>query len=118
MEGYNLTMKLVRLATTVAAAAIALAAPAHADVDTDFANQLHIYGIYGPRDYNAWLGKITCDRLGRHLDADAYASAKFILTNLPQHSTTAQAWQFLGASISTYCPEQTPVLQNAAEQHS
>jgi uncharacterized protein DUF732 len=101
----------------LAAAAIALAAPAHADVDTDFANQLHGYGIYGPRDYNAWLGKIACDRLARRLDADAYASAKFILTNLPQHTTTAQAWQFLGASISTYCPEQTPVLQFAAEQH-
>jgi len=118
VAGYNPPMKLVRLATTVAAAAIALAAPAHADVDTDFANQLHTYGIYGPRDYNAWLGKITCDRLGRRLDPDAYASAKFILNNLPQHSTTAQAWQFLGAAISTYCPDQTPLLQNAAEQHS
>jgi hypothetical protein len=118
VEGYNPPMKLVRLATTVAAAAIALAAPAHADVDTDFANQLHVSGIYGQKDYNAWLGKIACDRLGRGLDADAYASAKFILNNLPQHTTTGQAWQFLGAAISTYCPEQTPVLQNAAEQHS
>ena len=35
------------------------AAPAHADPDADFANQLHGYGIYGPRDYDAWLGKIT-----------------------------------------------------------
>lgn len=102
----------------VAAAAIALAAPAHADVDTDFANQLHDYGIYGPKDYNAWLGKIACYRLGRGTDADAYASAKFILPNLPRNSTTAQAWQFLGASISTYCPEMTPELQNAAQQHS
>jgi hypothetical protein len=48
----------------VVAAAVALAAPAHADVDTDFANQLHGYGVYGPRDYNAWLGKLTCNRLG------------------------------------------------------
>jgi hypothetical protein len=109
-------MKLVRLATIVAAAAIALAVPAHADVDTDFANQLHTYGIYGPRDYNAWLGKISCDRLSRGLDADAYASAKFIINNLPQHSTTAQAWQFLGAAVNSYCPEQTPKLQNAAGQ--
>ena len=101
----------------VAAAAIALAAPAHADVDTDFANQLHTFGIYGPRDYNAWLGKITCERLNRRLDPDADASAKFVLNNLPQHSTTAQAWQFLGASISSYCPEMTPILQYAAEQH-
>ena len=36
-------------------AAVAVAAPAHADPDIDFANQLHGYGIYGPRDYNAWL---------------------------------------------------------------
>ena len=38
---------------------LVLAAPAHADVDTDFANQLNGHGIYGPRDYNSWLGKIT-----------------------------------------------------------
>jgi hypothetical protein len=44
----------------VVAAAVALAAPVHADVDTDFANQLHGYGIYGQRDYNAWLGQIAC----------------------------------------------------------
>jgi Zinc-binding dehydrogenase len=48
---------------SIAAATVTLAAPAHADVDTDFANQLHGYGIYGPRDYNAWLAKITCERL-------------------------------------------------------
>jgi Protein of unknown function (DUF732) len=95
--------------------AIALAAPAHADVDTDFANQLHTYGIYGQRDYNAWLGKITCDRLGRGLDHDAYASTTFISRNLPQHSTTAQAWQFLATAISFYCPDLQPVLQSAAE---
>jgi hypothetical protein len=47
----------------VTAALVALAAPAHADPDVDFDNQLHGYGIYGPRDYNAWLGKITCERL-------------------------------------------------------
>jgi len=111
-------MKLARLATAFAAAGIALAAPAHADVDTDFANQLHTYGIYGPRDQYAWLGKIACERLDRGVDPDASASAKFILTNLPLHSTTAQAWQFLGAAISAYCPEQTPAWQFAAEQHS
>jgi hypothetical protein len=32
------------------AATIMLAVPARADVDTDFANQLHTYGIYGQRD--------------------------------------------------------------------
>jgi hypothetical protein len=99
-----------------AASAIALAAPAHADVDTDFANQLHTYGIYGQRDYNAWLGKIACERFSRGVDTDAFKSANFILNNLPQHTTTGQAWQFLGAAISAYCPEQTPILQRAAEQ--
>jgi hypothetical protein len=60
-------MKAIRVAAIVAAA-IALAAPAHADVDTDFANLLYNHGIYGPRDYNAWLGKIVCDRLHKRVD--------------------------------------------------
>lgn len=109
-------MKLVRLATVVAAMALAFAAPARADVDTDFANLLHTYGIYGQRDHNAWLGKITCERLGRGIDADAYKSTEFLMKNLPQHSTTAQAWQFLGASVDTYCPDQRPVLERVATQ--
>jgi len=37
------------------AATVALAGPARADVDTDFASQLHAYGVYGPRDYDTWL---------------------------------------------------------------
>ena len=98
----------------VVAAAVAVAAPVHADVDTDFANQLHVYGIYGQRDYNAWLGKITCDRLGNGIDADAYKSAAFLSKNLPRNSTTAQTWQFLNAAINTYCPDQMPVLTSAA----
>jgi hypothetical protein len=97
----------------VVAAAVALAAPVHADVDTDFANQLHGYGIYGQRDYNAWLGKITCNRLGNGIDADAYKSAAFLSQNLPRN-TTAQTWQFLNAAINTYCPDQMPVLTSAA----
>jgi hypothetical protein len=94
--------------------ALVLAAPAHADVDTDFANQLHVYGIYGPRDYNAWLAKITCNRLGNGTDADAYTSAAFLSKNLPRSSTTTQTWQFLAAAISTYCPDQMPVVTSAA----
>ncbi len=93
----------------------ALAAPAHADPDIDFANQLHTFGIYGQRDYNAWLAKIACKRLDRGVDADAYASANFIGRNLPRDSTTAQSWQFLGAAISTYCPDKVGVLQAAAQ---
>ena len=65
-------MRLGKLSdlASITAAAVALAAPAHADVDTDFANQLHGYGIYGQRDYNAWLAKITCKRLGNGLDTE------------------------------------------------
>ncbi|MDT7764367.1 MAG: hypothetical protein QOC63_3787 [Mycobacterium sp.] len=77
-------------------------------------NQLHGYGIYGPRDYNAWLGKITCDRLGNGIDADAYKLAAFLSMNLPRGSTTAQTWQYLGAAVATYCPDQQPVLMSAA----
>ena len=103
-----------------AAAAVALAvgvpATAHADPDTDFANALHIYGIYGPKDYNAWIGKIACKRLDRGLDADAFASAKFVADQLHKDGTTAQAWQFLGLAIPTYCPDKQSVLQTAAGQ--
>lgn len=109
-------MKLVRLATLVAAMGVALAAPAHADVDTDFANQLHEYGIYGQKDFNAWMGKIACNRLETRLDADAYESVDFLAKNLGRKTTTAQHWQFLGAAIATYCPEQQPVLAAVAAQ--
>jgi hypothetical protein len=40
--------RLSGLASITAAAMVALAATVHADVDTDFANQLHVYGVYGP----------------------------------------------------------------------
>jgi Protein of unknown function (DUF732) len=101
---------------SIMTAAVALAAPAHADPDVDFANELHTYGIYGPKDYNAWIGKITCQRLDNGLDRDADMSAKFIFRQLPQDSTAAQAWQFLGAALRTYCPDKLPVLQAAAQQ--
>jgi hypothetical protein len=104
------------LTALVLCAAVGFAAPAHADVDTDFADQLHGYGIYGPRDYNAWLGKITCKRLGN--GTDAYKSARFLSTNLPRGTTTAQTWQFLGAAINAYCPDQMPALQQAAGPHA
>ncbi|WP_099024213.1 DUF732 domain-containing protein [Mycolicibacterium palauense] len=109
-------MKRAMIAIAGAAAAFALAAPgtAQADPDTDFNNALHIHGIYGQKDYNAWIGKIACKRLARGLDADAYASAKFVSMQLDRDSTTEQAWQFLGLSIPTYCPDKQYVLQDAA----
>jgi hypothetical protein len=108
--------KLSALAS-ITAAAVTLAAPAHADVDTDFANQLHGYGIYGKRDYNAWLAKIACKRLGNCVDASAEKSAEFLSHNLPQGTSTAQTWQFLAAALSTYCPDLMPVLTSVAEQN-
>jgi hypothetical protein len=107
-------MKRVIIGIAAVAAGVALAAPAHADVDTDFARELHTYGIYGQRDYNAWIAKIACKRLRNGLDPDAYKSAWFIQTNLDKDSTTEQAWQFLGATLRTYCPDQLPVLERAA----
>jgi hypothetical protein len=106
----------VILTTIAVAAGIVLAAPASADPDTDFSNELHVYGIYGPKDYNAWIGKITCKRLYNGTDLDADKSAKFVFLQLPKGSTTQQAWQFLGAAINTYCPEKLPILQAAAQQ--
>lgn len=97
-----------------AAAAIALAGLAHADdYDAIFMNTIHSFDIYGPQDYNAWLAKISCERLSRGVDSDAHKSATFIQRNLPQGTAQGQALQFLGAAIDHYCPEQVGVLQRA-----
>jgi hypothetical protein len=112
-------MKGIHLASIAAAAiapALVFASPAYADPDTDFAKELHTYGIYGQKDYNAWIGKIACKRLYNGVDADADKSAKFIFLQLQKGSTTEQAWQFLGAALRTYCPEKLPILQAAAQQ--
>lgn len=107
-------MKSTTLAAAVLALATVLAAPAHADPDIDFAHQLQSYGIYGARDYNAWLGKIVCERLRAGRDPDAATSIRFISPNLARGSSQAQAWQFLGAAITTYCPDQRGVYESAA----
>jgi len=104
--------RAVAVAVSALAAAVVMAVPAHADPDIDFADQLHGYGIYGPRDYNAWLGKITCKRLDRGVDGDAYASMAFVTRNLARGTSQEQAAQFLGAAISTYCPNLAGALQN------
>ena len=101
----------------ILSAAIALAAPVRADVDTDFANELHTFGIYSPTDYGAWLGKITCERLHNGQDTTADKSAHFAFVNLPRGTTAAQSYQFVAAAISTYCPDQVPLLTAAAERH-
>ena len=94
------------------AAAIGLAAPVYADPDTDFDNQIAGYGIYGPHDFNPYLAKIVCRRLGQGVDPDAAASAHFLAQNLPRGTTQVQSYQFLGSAISIYCPELAGKLQN------
>jgi Protein of unknown function (DUF732) len=112
-------MRLAKLSVPaiVTAAMVAVVAPVHADPDTDLNNQLHAYGIYAPPDYNAWLGKITCERLHNGLDTTADKSAHFALINLPRGTTPGQSYQFLAAAIGTYCPDQVPLLTAAAERH-
>ena len=112
-------MRLTKLSVLVmvGGAIVALAAEARADPDTDFANQLHGQGIYGPLDYNAWLGKITCERLHNGQDTTADKSAHFAFVNLPRGTTAAQSYQFLAAAIGTYCPDQVPILTSAAARH-
>jgi hypothetical protein len=105
-------MKAVGFAVAAIAAAIGLAAPAYADPDTDFNNQIHGYGIYGPFDYNPYLAKIACRRLGDGVDPDAAASARFLSKNLPRQTSQVQTYQFLGSAISIYCPDLAPKLQN------
>ena len=93
------------------AVAVSNSATAYADPDTDFANQLHTYGIYGPKDYNAWIGKITCQRLDNNVDHTATDSAAFLKKNLPRNSSSEQqVYQFLNAAFDTYCPEKHDLL--------
>jgi hypothetical protein len=111
-------MRGVRIATFAVGAALALslAPAASADPDEAFAEQLHSYGIYGQKDFNAWIGKLMCKRLRNGHDPDAFTSADFVFGQLQKGSTTDQAWQFVGAAIPVYCPDQLPVLHRAAEQ--
>ncbi|MDA4088519.1 hypothetical protein MHAS_01763 [Mycolicibacterium hassiacum DSM 44199] len=108
-------MKRALIATVLAATSLLSAVPAQADVDTDFSNELQVYGIYGQKDYYAWIGKITCKRLDRGTDTDIYASAKFVQQQLNRgQDSTEQAWQFLGAALRTYCPHNLHYLEQAA----
>lgn len=83
------------------------------DYDAPFKQTVNGFGIYQPQDQLAWLGKTTCDRLGRGVDHDAYQSATFIQRNLPRGTSQGQAFQFLGAAVDHYCPDQIGVVQAA-----
>ena len=99
-------MKRAMIGLALAAAAVVVgAAPAHADVDTDFANELHTYGIYGQKDYNAWIAKLTCKRLDKGLDTDANKSAQFIHMQLVKDSTTRTVWALTCHASTTRWPE-------------
>jgi hypothetical protein len=111
-EGRIRPVKLTGIAVAAVAAAIGLSAPAIADPDTDFDNQLQHYGIYGPHDYNPYIAKIVCHRLGVGVDPDAAAAAKFLSHNLPRGTTQVQTYQFLGSAIAQYCPDLQGKLQN------
>lgn len=98
---------------------VAILTPIHqanADPDTGFADELHTYGIYGQKDYNAWIAKIGCKRLHKGVDTNAEQSAQFIFANLAKGTTTEQSWRFLAAALRTYCPDQLPILENVAAQ--
>lgn len=109
-------MKRLIAGVAAAAAALVLAAPAQADPDTDFTNELHTYGIYGQKDYNAWIGKITCKRQRKGLDRDAFASAHFVQKQLARgQNSTDQAWKFLAGALRFYCPDLLPILDQARD---
>jgi hypothetical protein len=107
-------MKRTLIGIAAVAAAMMTAAPAAADPDTNFANELHVYGIYGQKDYNAWIGKITCKRIATGVDPDVFATANFVHNQLVKDTTTDQAYQFVAAALRTYCPDKLPILDQAA----
>ena len=109
------TRTMVAAAIAAFSLATAVAGPALADdPDTNFANELHTYGIYGPKDYNAWIGKIECKRLHNGTDANATEAAVFLKTNLPRGTSEQSIYQFLSAGINYYCPDQRPVVDSLA----
>ena len=104
-------MKRVLVGLATVATALTFAAPAQADPDSEFAKELHTYGIYGQKDFNAWIGKITCKRQRNGVDTSAHESAQFIQHQLQQsQNSTEQSYQFLAAALRYYCPDLTPIL--------
>lgn len=106
-------MKLTGLAIAATAAAISLSAPAYADPDIDFDNTIGSrFGIYGAHDYNPYIAKIACHRLGVGVDPDAAAAQRFVKRNLARGTTDVQAYEFLATGISIYCPDLQGKLQH------
>jgi len=107
-------MKKIAALALLATLMVAGAPAAHADPDIDFANQLHTVGIYGPRDYNAWIAKIACERLDNGIDHSAADSARFVGRQLAKDATGVQSWQFVALAYPIYCPQHLVLLQQAA----
>jgi len=107
-------VKRILVGVAALACGLGFAAPAAADPDTAFANELHTYGIYGQKAYNAWIGKIMCKRIYTNVDPDVFASANFVRNQLDKDATTEQAYQFVAAGLRTYCPEKLPILDAAS----
>ncbi len=62
------------------------------------------WGIYGQKDYNAWIGKIMCKRMYNNVDTDAAQTATFVRNQLDRDSSTEQVWQFVGAGRRLLLP--------------
>src|SRR3984893_918453 len=105
-------MKVTGLAAAAIAAAISLSAPAYADPDTDFDNQLGRFGIYGPHDYNPYLAKIACHPLGGGGGSGAGGPPPAFSLSPPRGTTQVQTYQFLGSAIAQYCPDLQGKLQH------
>jgi hypothetical protein len=73
-------------------------------------------GIYGPRDSNAWLGKIVCDRPHKGHTRQRLRIDSLRRGQLGKSTSQLQTWQFFATAIGYYCPDQTSVLENVAAQ--
>jgi hypothetical protein len=109
MKASRLAAGAVGSIAVAASMALGAAAPAQADTDTNFANELHTFGLYGQKDYNAWIGKIVCKRMRTGLDANSVEAVTFVQMNM-HNATQEQSWQFLGSAMKYYCPDQLSAL--------
>ncbi len=81
---------------------LSLAAPAQADdYDAPSTTRSIASGSLLARDYNAWLAKISCERLSRGVDGDAYKSATSLQRNLPRNHPGPRFSSWAPRSITT-----------------
>jgi hypothetical protein len=104
-----MTRALIALMACMATG-LAVSAPAQADPDTDFSKELQGHGIYGQKDFNAWIGKLMCKRLDRGVDLTARDSAEFVGDQLIRGTSTEQVYQFVGGAMNYYCPDKRVLL--------